>query len=45
MIDNMIRDMLESEYSYADILDRLVYELEMPFSDAYDALHEIIREM
>ncbi|CAM0051983.1 hypothetical protein VPHF86_0169 [Vibrio phage F86] len=45
MIDNMIRDMIESEIDTEDILSQLTGAYEMSISDAIDAIHEVTATM
>lgn len=41
MIENMIHDMIESEYTFEYILDHLINEHRMAIDDAIDAIQEI----
>ncbi len=45
MIDNMIKDMIESELEFNDILDCLINQYNVPHDEAVDAIHEVINEM
>ncbi|AGB06817.1 hypothetical protein [Vibrio phage XZ1] len=45
MIDNMIRDMIESEYEFDDIIHCLEKQYKMPHIEAVDALNEVINDM
>ncbi|AIE13796.1 hypothetical protein [Vibrio phage nt-1] len=45
MIDNMIKDMIESEFAVEDIIDCLVNQYQMPHDEAFDAYQEVLNEM
>lgn len=45
MIDNMIQDMIESEFDGEDIIKCLVEQYDMDALDALDALNDVINEM
>ncbi|UNA02044.1 hypothetical protein PVA8_357 [Vibrio phage PVA8] len=45
MIDNMIKDMIESETEVEDIIDCLVNQYNVPQDEALEAIHEVLNEM
>ncbi|AFN37373.1 hypothetical protein pp2_140 [Vibrio phage phi-pp2] len=45
MIDNMIKDMIESEIDVNDIVDCLVNQYDVSHDEALEAIHEVLNEM